>query len=186
MTRSPVLPVRMVLVFSANYAAIMSEVPEQSLSFHPTTTSSCSASGGGARRDSSRRCSRISLMASRRLSRHSSRVAPSLAVGAWDFGAIGDAPEAVLLDDGCQLVAHDCTLASEDWRSLTPIRERPVNGLTAHQSCPARAPCCISETTLSESVPMGCTANGSPNEMTPEARTATGIGFGCWVRNCAQ
>jgi hypothetical protein len=55
--------------FSPQHAAVAAKI-------HPITTSSCLASGGRARRDSSRLCLRIRVIASRRFARHSSRDLP--------------------------------------------------------------------------------------------------------------
>ena len=75
-TRLRIFPKGMLLAFPANDAPAAPEMPDQRFTFHPTTTSSCFASGGMERNDSSRRCSRIMAIASRRFARHSSRVAP--------------------------------------------------------------------------------------------------------------
>src|ERR1035438_6511694 len=52
-------------------------MPEESLQLHPTTTSSCLASGGKARKASARLYSRTRVIASRRFAIHSSRDLPS-------------------------------------------------------------------------------------------------------------
>ena len=74
-----ILPKGMFFTLAAQHAPVTPEVPEKSLALHPTITGSCLASGGKARSDSSRRCARISAIASRKFARHSSCVVP------WPF-----------------------------------------------------------------------------------------------------
>ena len=74
-----ILPKGMFFTLAAQHAPVTPEVPEKSLALHPTTTGSCLASGGKARSDSSRRCARMSAIASRKFARHSSCVVP------WPF-----------------------------------------------------------------------------------------------------
>jgi hypothetical protein len=69
------------------------------LALHPTTTSSWPASGGSERSDSSRRCSRMSAMASRRLSRHSSRDLP------WPLAPGTSAQYATYHGPSCSMIA---------------------------------------------------------------------------------
>jgi hypothetical protein len=71
-----ILPKSVLLALSAQDATITAKVPEKPFAPHPTTTGSCLASGGKARRDSSRLCSRMSAIASRKFARHSSCVLP--------------------------------------------------------------------------------------------------------------
>lgn len=76
--RSRVLPKRMFFALSARHTAVPAKMPEETeaVKLHPTTTSSCLASGGKARKDSSRLCSRMRVIASRRFAMHSSRDFP--------------------------------------------------------------------------------------------------------------
>lgn len=76
MTSLRILPDRMFFAFSANHTPITPKVSKQGFALHSTTTSCCCASGGNDCKDSCRRCSRINPIASRRLSRHSSRDRP--------------------------------------------------------------------------------------------------------------
>lgn len=71
-----IFPKRVLFAFSPQNAAVPPKMPEKPIELHPTTRSSCLASGGSARSDSSRLCSRIKAIASRRFARHSSRVFP--------------------------------------------------------------------------------------------------------------
>jgi len=78
-----VLPHGVLFSLPSQHTAVPAKVAQQGLALHPTTTDSCSAPGGIERRESSRRCSRISAMASQRLSRQASRDLPwPLAPGA--------------------------------------------------------------------------------------------------------
>jgi hypothetical protein len=74
--RLRILPKCALAALPPQYATMPAGMPEQPLALHPTTTNSCLASGGRARKDSSRLCSRIKAIASRRFARHSSRVLP--------------------------------------------------------------------------------------------------------------
>src|SRR5579872_60522 len=71
-----VFPKSVFFALSTYDATVTAKVPEQPFALHPTITGSCLASGGRARKDSSRLCSRINAMASRKFARHSSSVLP--------------------------------------------------------------------------------------------------------------
>jgi exodeoxyribonuclease III len=71
-----IFPESMLFALAAYYATIATKVPEKPFTLHPTITGCCLASGGSARRVSSRLCSRISAIASRKFARHSSCVFP--------------------------------------------------------------------------------------------------------------
>lgn len=74
-----ILPQGVLFALAPHNASVPTKVSQQSFALHPTTTSSWLASTGSERSDSSRRCSRMSVMASRRLARLSSRDLP------WPF-----------------------------------------------------------------------------------------------------
>ena len=74
-----VLPKGMLLTLSAQHTPVTPQMAEQAVALHPITTSACSASGGMARKESSRRCSKIRAIPSRRFARHSARDLP------WPF-----------------------------------------------------------------------------------------------------
>ncbi len=50
----------------------------------------------------------------------------ALAVGAWDFGAVGDVPRLVSLNDRSELIAHILSLSLSE-RRLTPISARHLD-----------------------------------------------------------
>jgi len=71
-----IFPKSVLFAFAAQHATVTAKVAQKPFAFHPTITGSCLALGGKARRDSSRLCSRISAIASRKFARHSSCVFP--------------------------------------------------------------------------------------------------------------
>ena len=81
-------------VFFERFAAVALK-----LVFQQPARSSGTASGGSARVDSSRRKSRISVMASRRLSRHDSRVRP------WPLAPGTSAQQAINQGPSCSTIA---------------------------------------------------------------------------------
>ena len=93
-----VLPEGMFLAFSSQHAAVAAKMPED-LALHPITISSCLASGGSARKDSSRLCTRMSAIASRRFARHSSRDLP------WPFAPGTSAQYATYHGPSCSTIA---------------------------------------------------------------------------------
>jgi hypothetical protein len=100
-----ILPKGMFFTLAAQHAPVTPEVPEKPLGASSNDHESCLASGGKARSDSSRRCARMSAIASRKFARHSSCVVP------WPFAPGTSAQYATnhgsSLDDRGELVSHD-------------------------------------------------------------------------------
>lgn len=81
------------------YAAMASEMAQESLAPHPITTSSRFASAGMERSESSRQCSRTGAMPSLRFAKHSSRVRP------WPFAPGTSAQYAMNQGPSCSTIA---------------------------------------------------------------------------------
>src|SRR5437667_6141068 len=75
-SRFRVQPQRMFAAFPLQVAAVFTQMPQQRVAFHWTTTVSRIASCGTPRKPSSRLSSRIRAIASDKLARHSSTVRP--------------------------------------------------------------------------------------------------------------
>ena len=108
------LPKSMLFALPAQHGTITAKAPEKRFAPHPTTTGSCLASGGKARRDSSRLCSRMSAIASRKFARHSSCVRP------WPFAPGSSAQYDTNQGPSCS------TIAVNSLRMTTFYSERPV------------------------------------------------------------
>ena len=105
-----VLPKGMLFSFSSQHAAVAAKMPEESPALHPITTSSCLASGGRARKDSSRLCSRMRAIASRRFVRHSSRDLP------WPLAPGTSAQYATCHGPSCSTIAVNSLCISPFYR----------------------------------------------------------------------
>src|SRR2546426_12689907 len=99
---------------------------KQCAPLHLIVTFSRIAFGGIPRRPSSRLSSRISLIASARLSNASSLLLPwPLAPGISGLYAMNHGPWTILFDDCCKFVCHQCALLPRNSLSQ-PEEERTV------------------------------------------------------------